>query len=114
MPSHSSSSRKKGSSTYHDHNSRTFVCHCGNRCRWASRQTRLVCRCGAKHRRGPDLRAPSGSETDKAVILRIARNTLWRYRQGIAGRIPPGVRPTEAMLRAIERLDAVKKGGTDR
>lgn len=45
------------------------------------------------------------TETEKAEILQVTRYTLWRYRQGIAGRIPPGRKPQKSMLLAIKRID---------
>jgi len=62
--------------------------------------------CGAKHHRGLDLREPNpGTEDEKAKILQVTRYTLWRYRQGMAGRIPPGRKPQRSMLLALKRID---------
>lgn len=99
--------KKRGGVVYHDVSSRAFKCHCGNGCRWAPKQAHLTCGdCGAKHHRGVDLRPPNpATEIEKAAILQVSRYTLWRYRQGIAGRIPPGRKPKMSMLLSIKRID---------
>lgn len=121
MRRHRSSAQKKRGSVYHDASSRMFKCDCGARLRWASRQSHLSCSgCGKKHHRGVDLRAPNpGTEDEKAKILGVTRYTLWRYRQGMAGKIPPGRKPVTAMLLAIKRIDrefrnAVRKAEDER